>query len=471
MKNVLLGSLFIIAFLVSSQTSAPEFAASLPQTPAGFETSLSAPITSTATSMTLASVTTRGGTALSGYNCFTIDAGSAQAEYVCGTVSGTTVSSLTRGIDDVTGTTTNATLKFSHRRGASVQITDFPVIQIIRAQLNGEDTIPNLLTYATTVNIVPGSPTSTVATKYYVDNTAVAGASNADTSTKGIVEIATAAETAASTATGGTGALLALPASLATSTPTASCTTACIVAAVSGKIAQSFIDLTQAFSFTGDVTLSSATSTNFGLSNVLGWNSLYYTGPGTHNATSSLLSNNGSGTLSWNSLTTLGAGSFLAASTTDTTVADTTTETTYGGGTIGTIPANALSTNGAVLVNVNISDLSDAGGDDSITVRVKFGGTTVCSQQVNAGTASMAGQLSFLIYADASTSAQRCINGGTVADSAGGVVIAARADSTSSVNTTTAQAVTVTVQWSQNDGASAETVTLQSVSIILMGRQ
>jgi hypothetical protein len=67
----------------------------------------------------------RGGTALSGFNCFTLDEGRTDMEYVSGTVSGTTVSSLTRGIDPVTATTTNATVQFAHCEGANVKTTDF----------------------------------------------------------------------------------------------------------------------------------------------------------------------------------------------------------------------------------------------------------------------------------------------------------------------------------------------------------
>jgi hypothetical protein len=229
----------------------PTVGAALPSATASFETSLQSAITSSASSMTLTANAIRGGGALSGYNCFTIDEGTAQSETVCGTVSGTAVSSMTRGISQATGTTTVASLQFAHRRGANVKITDFPIIQIMKAQLNGEDTIPNLITYADTVLIGVGSPTTTLTTKHYVDGVAVAGASNADDTTKGIVEMATAAEAAAGTSVGGTAARLALGANLATSTPTASCTTFCIVGAVSGKIAQAFIDLTAAFTWTG----------------------------------------------------------------------------------------------------------------------------------------------------------------------------------------------------------------------------
>ena len=39
----------------------------------------------------------RGGSALSDFQCFTFDEGRTDAEYICGTTSGTSVASLTRG--------------------------------------------------------------------------------------------------------------------------------------------------------------------------------------------------------------------------------------------------------------------------------------------------------------------------------------------------------------------------------------
>lgn len=223
----------------------------LPQGPAVFETSLLSAITSSATSLTLTANSVRGGSSLSGTNCFTIDEGKAEREDVCGTVSGTTVSSLTRGIDPLTATTTNATLQFAHRRGAQVKITDFPLIQIMRHQLNGSDTFANPLSYASSTLLLTASSTSTqipyvswvfnnfpdlysnqtiagiktfssflitpssapttdyqVANKKYVDDVSVAGAPDANTTTKGIVEEATTAEVTSGSSVGGTGAKL-----------------------------------------------------------------------------------------------------------------------------------------------------------------------------------------------------------------------------------------------------------------------
>lgn len=171
-KLILSGILlaFTVAFFVIIRASDHViFGATLPQGAAVFETSLQSPITSAATSMTLTANSVRGGSALSGYNCFTVDEGSAQAEYICGTVSGTTVSSLTRGVDPLTATTTTTSLKFAHRRGANVKITNFPLLQIIRNQLNGNDTFSNIISYASNQTF---SSSTQLVSKKYVDDTA-----------------------------------------------------------------------------------------------------------------------------------------------------------------------------------------------------------------------------------------------------------------------------------------------------------
>lgn len=159
--NILTGIVGVIAaftgylFFTNQISSVINVGAELPDAPALFETSLAAPITATADSFTLTSNTVRGGGSISGYQCFTIDEGSAQAEFVCGTASSTSVTGVTRGISPSDGTTEVASLKFAHRRGASVKITDFPIIQILRNQNNGEATFENALRYA--ASVVPSS--------------------------------------------------------------------------------------------------------------------------------------------------------------------------------------------------------------------------------------------------------------------------------------------------------------------------
>ena len=260
--------------------------------------------------MTLVANSVRGGSTLSGYQCFTIDEGRTDAEFVCGTISGTSVTSLERGIDPLTATTSNSTLKFAHRVGANVKITDFPLIQRLRNLANAVEFFPTLLQYATTTTLcTSGSSNFTICDKAYVDSTANAGASDANETTKGIGELATGAEAAAGTSLGATLARLILPNSLASSTPTASCSF-CVPVAVSGKLAQAFLNLTQHFAFSSlfatNASTTNATTTNLSINGVsYGWRS-------TQGAANSVMVNNGSGTLTWTVYTATTSSSTIA---------------------------------------------------------------------------------------------------------------------------------------------------------------
>lgn len=144
---------------------APTLGVALPSGVAVFETSLATGISNSATTMTLTSASIRGGGTLSGFQCFSIDEGSAQAEFVCGTSTGVAITGLTRGISPEDGITELPALKFSHRRGASVKITDFPLIQRLKSQNAGSGTFENPISYASGIGPVANSD---LADKEYV---------------------------------------------------------------------------------------------------------------------------------------------------------------------------------------------------------------------------------------------------------------------------------------------------------------
>lgn len=264
-KKLLL-PLLVIAVVLSPLFFSDALAVALPTGTAVFDTSLASPITSSATSMTLSANSIRGGGSLSGYNCFTVDEGSTQAETICGSVSGTTVSSLTRGISQANGTTTVSALQFSHRRGANIKISDYPLIQLLKAILNGEDTIPNVLHYNASTG--PCVYNDDICKKSYIDSVASAGASDANETTKGIVELSTTAEAAAGTSAGATGARLVPPNSMFSATPGAAIMVP--VTSALGKLAQGFWDLTQSFTWTGNHAFNSGTTTFGGISPKVG---------------------------------------------------------------------------------------------------------------------------------------------------------------------------------------------------------
>lgn len=220
MVGIAAAPILFIQGLLGMHAEAPEpnLGAALPQAVGIFETSLQSPLSQSATTLTLYSNSIRGGGTLSGYNCFTIDEGSAQAEVVCGTVSGLSVTAVTRGISYEDGMTSVAGNQFSHRRGANIKITDFPIIQIIKAQNAGETTFDSPIRYGSSVSTsslsANGQNLASVAYANGLSFGAVAAASEA---AAGFVELATGPE-AASTTLSGSAARLALSAAISTST-------------------------------------------------------------------------------------------------------------------------------------------------------------------------------------------------------------------------------------------------------------
>lgn len=226
------------------------FGESIPNVVASFETSLAAKISSSATTMSLVSGTTDDGTTLSGLYGFVIDEGGSNQEFVLATCANTTCTGMTRGISTITGTSSVTALQKEHRRGASVKITDHPVLATLIRLLNGQGTLPAKLTYSNNLNIENSDASSTIPTKYYVDNVATSGAANATETVKGIIELATGAEAAAGTSAGATGARLALPASLATNTPSANVSIP--VTEADGNLNANFIGQDQTYTWTGN---------------------------------------------------------------------------------------------------------------------------------------------------------------------------------------------------------------------------
>jgi len=256
MKNLITPTaIFLTALIltfsgVSYFKTQPSVGIALPQAVGVFETSLQTGITSTATSMTLTANSIRGGGSLSGFNCFTVDEGSTNAEVICGTVASTAVTGLTRGISYEDGETEVAGNKYSHRRGANIKITDFPIIQRLKAQNNGDSTFVNYLLYDSY-----SAPTTDnqIISKKYVDDTVIAGGVDGGFTTKGIYEQATQIEMASST--GAIGSQKALTALYATSTPTVR-GLYLPVAENDGYLSQLWLDLTENFAFSGTNTFS-----------------------------------------------------------------------------------------------------------------------------------------------------------------------------------------------------------------------
>jgi hypothetical protein len=214
--------------------------------------------------MTLVNGTDENGYTISGLTCFTLDEGTASVEDVCGTASGTAISSLTRGVNSLYGTSSLASLKKEHRRGATVKITNSPQIAIVSRILNGDETLPNPIKYESTIS------TSTLfangqylASVNYVNGVALQGAPLATTTLQGLVQAGTANQISSSVQNGSTGAVLFAPGNLFASSSSANILIP--VTQSNGKLNQNFLDLTQNWTFSGSVSFTGTATFGSGI--------------------------------------------------------------------------------------------------------------------------------------------------------------------------------------------------------------
>lgn len=258
------------------------YASTIPQAPTLFETYLANSQGSTDTTATLSSVALRDGSSLSGYTCITVDANTPSLEYECGILTGTTLAITIRGIDAVTGFTNIPALQFAHHRGADVKITDYPVLTQLANIFQGIDSIATPLNYSSTISTSTiATSRSNIASVGLLDDTAFSGAGviNATTAAKGVLQVSTALQAASSTPLGSSGASLALPSSIATSTYNAATAPLKVVVTTNaGTIDPNFINLAN---YTGSITLASTTVVGSTQILAIGKNEFASTTPGT----------------------------------------------------------------------------------------------------------------------------------------------------------------------------------------------
>lgn len=325
---------------------------------------------------------------LNSYQCLSVDTGQPNFEAICGNVTASATSGLTlavtlRGLNTATATTSNPTYIFTHRRGADVRITDFPTLTVVNNELNGVQNIPNPIFYSS--NFTPtfwsGAASNTIATIGIVNSTAAAGCGFASMIANGCSQLATAVQTAAGTVTGSTGANLVPANSLFNSAQSA--TTIVPVTGSNGKISQNFLDLTQAFTTTGQWTLNSfATIFGAGLmsnasstftatttqacSNVLSvacvFNRIPYAFPSTQGAAGTVWVNNGSGVLS--NGTPNGNQYNIASTTSAGTTSGNVTSFTL------TIPAGTLTASSSVAVDGDITCTGTGGLTKTCSIKI-----------------------------------------------------------------------------------------------------
>ena len=156
---------------------------------ADFTTQLATEISVGGTTATLSSATDDDGVALpAGRYFFTIDGANSSKEHISCTLSGTSLTSI-KSVSRQGVETSGVARK--HRIGASVTITDFAHILQINNLLNGTTDLnaSTPLEYDGTATI---SSANQLATKDYVDGVAIAGSPDASTTVKGISKLSVA---------------------------------------------------------------------------------------------------------------------------------------------------------------------------------------------------------------------------------------------------------------------------------------
>lgn len=222
MKNLLKNPLLYILLGIAICTGTYVAHAATVTGPAAlFDTILSSPLQTTDSTMYLKTASTTQGDSLSGFQCFTIDTGTPSVEYICGTMSGNTVTGLFRNLDFLTGTTTAPSTIPYHRTGADVRQSDFPALTILGNILGGLDSIGQPIYYSSTVaTSTLAQNRANVVSVGLLDDTAFssAGIINATAAARGVLQNATGLQAASSTALGSSGASLSLTSGISTST-------------------------------------------------------------------------------------------------------------------------------------------------------------------------------------------------------------------------------------------------------------
>lgn len=244
----------------------PSAGAIVPSAVALYTDSLANAISSSDTSFTLVRGTDKTGTALASSTYgFIIDEGSANEEMVLANCTGTVCTNATRGINPVSGTSTTASLQKSHRRGATVKMTDGPILITLSQIARGREGYGAIIKYDTSVGTSSFSNANEIINKGYADYLAFNGAGvlSATESAMGVSEIATASEVASGT-TSGTSGRLVIPASQASSTRGLNAGQGVVVATdANGTIDDDFLPRTIATSTTFSATTTFSGVVNF----------------------------------------------------------------------------------------------------------------------------------------------------------------------------------------------------------------
>jgi len=296
-----------------------------------------------------------------------------------------TLTGVTRGLSRTPGTggcVASSTLAHAYPSQTKLILANSPCFYSQYAVKQNNETISGTWNFSSTPTITNNPSNATDAVNYQtLLATAIQGAATSSYTSMGISQLATSLQIASGTASTSQGRPLVIPSKFSTTTPGNLCTGGvwnCIpVANIAGKLAQTWLDLTQSFTFSGGLWSSASTTiaaSNTG-ANALTLNGVSYRFPGKNGASSTVLSTDGAGALSW--LTpSIKPLSFVTVAPTNTAAATTTQAYAI-------IPAGALTATNAVLkvsgtigtsagANYCYADIAMGDGGTTATTTIAF---------------------------------------------------------------------------------------------------
>ncbi len=356
----------------------------LPQITANFESSLVSRIEKTDITMELVDSTDEDGNTLSGWYGFIVDINStSKRETIIANCSGSSCSELLRGVSYSDGVSTSSERAQVHGRGADVSLTNHPNLTIITNILNGVDGVPDVLYYDDSVAITGSSSSNVIIHKEYADNLAIAGSPDASASVKGIVEIADGIDVRDGNYKGSTGAVLVLP-SLDVRHSFTGDDYEIISTNVLGYVDQSFIDLEEDFTFSGDFETTGETT--------LATTTISYTPSSDTDVVDKQYADE------FDTYRLLGVG------TTTQIITDNTTNT-YASA---IIPANSLNSNNVVRIRIYYKGTNTSNADTDNYFNLNYGSSTVIAfTDTDNPTGDGIGILEAYLSSDGDTSTQK----------------------------------------------------------------
>lgn len=320
-----------------------------------------------------------------------------------------TLTGVSRGVDFVYPYAATPTLGRAHSGGATFIITNTASYYYNEFTMNNNN---NLFTWPTASTSPAG--------KGYVDFVAFNGAAviNATTVSKGVVQLATGAQAAASTASGSSGASLALTSSISTSTRNAATSAnQVMVTDANGRMDNAFQNPY------ASTTIAATSSAKLNL------HGLGYNFPSVRGATSTALAEDGTGNLTWESFDVLLNG---ASSTAQTLTGSSATSTIY----TYSLPGGLLGTNNIVKVRIYGKGLQASTNADIIDFGYANSTTTV---RYNPPPTQIGQEIDFTLSGNGTTGTQVLYGSATGSTTAANLT-------TSSIDSTTAQNIVIQIK-------------------------